>query len=180
MAHRVSTAWAIVFVALVAVCPRPAEAWHGGLGSSGKWSHATDLARGSLAMGILTGYDGHPVFGLDASYLRGLAFASVALRGNADGRVAPTVEAGLWLIACLGLGYDVVVLPDEDSLHHRLAVFVGIPVPVSPSAYRPDDGSEGPIFYLHPYWRPAYDFTSGGWSNEGGLMLKIAFPVGHR
>ena len=138
------------------------------LGVTGAWVGAGEMGNAGSAGAELTYF--HRINAPLYYWLS--AGARVWTDGDETG-VIPYVETGLSMLYFnLGAGYGPG-LASAEIPSHTVNLFVGIAVPI----WAP---RRGRLFFVEPYYRPAWDVSGGSApaSHEVGLMLKWLFTIG--
>ena len=138
--------------------------------------HYADLVRGGGTAGLLAGFDGQPVFGIEGSVVKSVGWAGLGISVSGSDSSRAYAECGFWLVANIGAGLSLNLDHHSRDVSPMVTGFLGIPVPISPSAYDSHTPSGDNYLYIEPYYRPGYDLSRGTFYHEGGLMFKMAFP----
>ena len=123
-------------------------------GFSGAWVSGADDTPGGAMLGVDVAYF-YEHYWLSAG-------TRLRLESDAVGAVYPYVEAGLWYLANVGLGYSLGIA-DGRNPWSNVHLFVGVPIPLSSSG-------TWILPYVEPYYRPM--LGDGVVVHEVGVLIK--------
>lgn len=154
---------------------------HGRLASAHSLSIPRWGLNGGLSTGLFVAKDViAPSLALDLTGSYSLLWLSGGLRTayvKKTGYFMPYVEAGVWMIATVGVGYTAGFLTGSGPLipRHNIHLYLGVPIPLVELQVI----SSKHVLVLTPYYRPSWGSGGGsqGFAHELGLMFKLAwFP----